>query len=160
MVTCPKWPGADLCISWVVIFIAANVGLALLKSYPALFILRCLQSTGSSGAVALGNGVVADVSTMAERGVYMGPCSGDVASSCIGHCRLGSLWLGSASREPPSWYHSSKSRHHHYTQQPSEMLTSGGWDRIHHSNDQIDGPGLVLYVLCGGPGIGQSDALG
>ena len=55
-----------------VIFIAANVGLALLKSYPALFILRCLQSTGSSGAVALGNGVVADVSTMAEKGVYMG----------------------------------------------------------------------------------------
>ena len=54
------------------IFVAANVGLALQDSYAALFILRCLQSTGSSGAVALGNGVVADISTLAERGVYMG----------------------------------------------------------------------------------------
>ena len=68
-----------------VIFIAANVGLALLKSYPALFILRCLQSTGSSGAVALGNGVVADVSTMAERGIYMGfVVSGTMVGPAIG----------------------------------------------------------------------------
>ena len=55
-----------------VIYIVANVGLALQKSYAALFILRCLQSTGCSGAIALGNGVVADISSMAERGVYMG----------------------------------------------------------------------------------------
>ncbi len=55
-----------------VIFIAANIGLALQKNYAALFILRCLQSTGSSGTVALSYGVVADVSSMAERGTYMG----------------------------------------------------------------------------------------
>ena len=55
-----------------VIFTVANIGLALQKGYAALFVLRCLQSTGSSGAVALGNGVVADISCMAERGVYMG----------------------------------------------------------------------------------------
>ena len=68
-----------------VIVIAANVGLALLKSYPALFILRCLQSTGSSGAIALGNGVVADVSTMAERGVYMGfVVSGTMVGPAVG----------------------------------------------------------------------------
>ena len=54
------------------IFVAANIGLALQDSYAALLVLRCLQSTGSSGAVALGNGVVADISTLAERGVYMG----------------------------------------------------------------------------------------
>ena len=41
-----------------VIFIGANIGLALQNSYAALFVLRCLQSTGSSGTVALGNGVV------------------------------------------------------------------------------------------------------
>ncbi|EKD21611.1 uncharacterized protein L3040_004835 [Drepanopeziza brunnea f. sp. 'multigermtubi'] len=55
-----------------IIYIGANVGLALQNSYAALFTLRCLQSTGSSGAVALGFGVVADVSTSAERGTYMG----------------------------------------------------------------------------------------
>ena len=55
-----------------VIYIAANIGLALQKSYAALFILRCLQSSGSSGTIALGYGVVADVSSTAERGIYMG----------------------------------------------------------------------------------------
>ena len=68
-----------------VIYIAANVGLALQKSYTALFILRCLQSTGSSGTVALGNGVVADISSMAERGVYMGiVTSGSMIGPAIG----------------------------------------------------------------------------
>ena len=68
-----------------VIFIAANVGLALQNSYAALFILRCLQSTGSSGTIALGNGVVADVSSMAERGVYMGfMVSGNMIGPAIG----------------------------------------------------------------------------
>ena len=55
-----------------IIYLGANIGLALQDSYPALFILRCVQSTGSSGAIALGMGVVADVSTSAERGKYMG----------------------------------------------------------------------------------------
>ncbi|KAF2877427.1 major facilitator superfamily domain-containing protein [Massariosphaeria phaeospora] len=55
-----------------VIYIAANIGLALQKSYAGLFILRCLQSTGSSATIALGNGVVADIATSSERGVWMG----------------------------------------------------------------------------------------
>jgi multidrug resistance protein len=55
-----------------IIYLGANVGLALQNSYAALFVLRCLQSTGSSGAIALGYGVVADVSTSSERGKYMG----------------------------------------------------------------------------------------
>ncbi|CAL3964049.1 unnamed protein product [Diplocarpon coronariae] len=54
------------------IYIGANIGLALQDTYAALFVLRCLQSTGSSGAIALGFGVVADVSSSAERGKYMG----------------------------------------------------------------------------------------
>jgi multidrug resistance protein len=54
------------------IYLGANIGLALQNSYAALFILRCLQSTGSSGAIALGFGVVADISTSSERGSYMG----------------------------------------------------------------------------------------
>ena len=65
-----------------VIYILANIGLATQHSYAALFILRCLQSTGSSGTIALGNGVVADISSSSERGFYMGMAlSGPMASS-------------------------------------------------------------------------------
>ncbi|KAK5997669.1 MFS-type transporter clz19 [Cladobotryum mycophilum] len=55
-----------------IIYIAANIGLAAQTSYPALFILRCLQSSGSGGTYALNSGVIADISTTAERGKYMG----------------------------------------------------------------------------------------
>jgi len=55
-----------------IIYLGANIGLALQDSYAALFVLRCLQSSGSSGAIALGYGVVADISTSSERGKYMG----------------------------------------------------------------------------------------
>lgn len=55
-----------------VLYIAANIGLALQRNYAALLVLRCLQSAGSSGTVALCNGVVADLVTSAERGIYIG----------------------------------------------------------------------------------------
>jgi multidrug resistance protein len=55
-----------------VIYIAACIGIACQNSYAALFILRCMQSTGSSSTIALASGVIADVSTSAERGMYMG----------------------------------------------------------------------------------------
>ena len=54
------------------IYIGANVGLALQNDYVALLVLRCLQSSGSSGTVALGNGVVADIASSGERGKFMG----------------------------------------------------------------------------------------
>lgn len=54
------------------IYFFANLGLALQNSYAGLFILRALQSTGSSGTIALGNGVMADIVTSAERGSYIG----------------------------------------------------------------------------------------
>ena len=53
------------------IFSIANIGLALQDSYPALLILRMVQSAGSSGTVALANGVVGDIVTSAERGTYI-----------------------------------------------------------------------------------------
>ncbi|KAK8160253.1 major facilitator superfamily domain-containing protein [Phyllosticta citribraziliensis] len=59
-------------ITGFVIYIAACIGIALQHSYPALFILRCFQSTGSSSTIALGSGVVADIATSAERGTWMG----------------------------------------------------------------------------------------
>ena len=55
-----------------IVYIAANIGLALQRNYAALLVLRCLQSAGSSGTVALCYGVVADLVTSAERGIYVG----------------------------------------------------------------------------------------
>lgn len=54
-----------------VLYIAANLGLALQNQYAALLVLRCLQSAGSSGTIALANGVVGDLVTSAERGSYI-----------------------------------------------------------------------------------------
>ena len=50
----------------------ANVGLALQNNYAALVVLRCLQSAGSSGTIALGFAATADIASSAERGRYMG----------------------------------------------------------------------------------------
>jgi MFS family permease len=55
-----------------VIYIGANVGLALQNNYAALFVLRCIQSSGSSGTIALSSGVVSDIATVSERGKYLG----------------------------------------------------------------------------------------
>ncbi|KAH0347471.1 MFS general substrate transporter, partial [Aureobasidium melanogenum] len=58
-------------IACFIIYLAANLGLALQNNYAALLVLRCLQSGGSSGTIALANGVVGDTITSAERGSYV-----------------------------------------------------------------------------------------
>ena len=55
------------------IYVGANIGMAVQHSYVALLILRMLQSLGASATVAIGYGVVADVTTPAERGSVLGP---------------------------------------------------------------------------------------
>ncbi|KAK9246060.1 major facilitator superfamily domain-containing protein [Lipomyces tetrasporus] len=83
------------------IYIAANLGLALQNNYAALMVLRCLQSGGSSGTVALANGVVSDVITSSERGTYIafasiGGVLGPSVSPIIGGLlsqRLGWHWV-------------------------------------------------------------------
>ncbi|KAI9246070.1 major facilitator superfamily domain-containing protein [Phascolomyces articulosus] len=59
-------------IATIVIFIGICVGLALAPSYSALLVLRMFQAFGSSSAIALGGGVITDISTPAERGGYIG----------------------------------------------------------------------------------------
>ncbi|KAK6836889.1 hypothetical protein PG987_007384 [Apiospora arundinis] len=54
-----------------VINFGANLGLALQNSYTSLMVLRCLQSSGSSGTVALAQAVLDDVTTSEQRGKYM-----------------------------------------------------------------------------------------
>ena len=60
------------------IYTAANIGLALQNSYAALMVLRCIQSAGSSGTIAFGYGVIADIATPAERGHFIGPMAAGV----------------------------------------------------------------------------------
>ncbi|KAI7161713.1 hypothetical protein KC352_g26774, partial [Hortaea werneckii] len=54
------------------IYIGACIGIACCNSYAGLLVLRCLQASGSSGTIALASGVVADIATSAERGMWMG----------------------------------------------------------------------------------------
>ncbi|KAJ8116611.1 hypothetical protein ONZ43_g4404 [Nemania bipapillata] len=54
------------------IYFAANIGLATQNSYPALLILRMLQSAGVSGTISLGYGIISDIATPSERGSYVG----------------------------------------------------------------------------------------
>ncbi|KAK8045845.1 MFS general substrate transporter [Apiospora saccharicola] len=55
-----------------IVFLGACIGLAETPNYPALVILRCLQSAGSASTIAIGSGVVGDITTRADRGSYMG----------------------------------------------------------------------------------------
>ena len=67
--TAGRRPAYTLCF---VIYIGANIGIALCKDYVSLLVLRCLQSTGCAATIALGSGVVADIATSSERGQWMG----------------------------------------------------------------------------------------
>lgn len=75
-----------------VVYLAANIALALQDSYVALITLRCLQSLGSSATVALGNATSADLVTRAQRGRFvsyaslgttLGPALGPVIGGLI-----------------------------------------------------------------------------
>ncbi|KEQ85577.1 MFS general substrate transporter [Aureobasidium pullulans EXF-150] len=55
----------------LLLYLAANLGLAFQNSYIALMVLRCLQSAGSSGTAALSYGVATDITTSTERGTYV-----------------------------------------------------------------------------------------
>ncbi|KAI9869228.1 MAG: hypothetical protein M1813_000016 [Trichoglossum hirsutum] len=83
------------------IYFASNLGLALQKSYSALFVLRMLQSAGSSGTFAIAFGVISDVAPPAERGSRVGilmgftnaaPSLGPVLGGILAH-RLGWRWI-------------------------------------------------------------------
>ncbi|KAF4126698.1 Sugar (and other) transporter [Geosmithia morbida] len=54
------------------IYLFANVGLAVQRNYAALMVLRCVQSAGSSGTIALGYAMVADIAPTSRRGKYIG----------------------------------------------------------------------------------------
>ncbi|KAJ4390873.1 hypothetical protein N0V93_004472 [Gnomoniopsis smithogilvyi] len=67
--TAGRRPAYVICF---VVYIAANIGVALCQNYAELLVLRCIQSAGSSSTVALCQAVVADTVTSSERGQYVG----------------------------------------------------------------------------------------
>lgn len=81
------------------IYTVASLGLALNKtSYPALLLLRALQSLGASAVLALSYGVVADICVHAERGAMLGPMmSAASLAVCLGPVIGGWVALGSGS---------------------------------------------------------------
>ncbi|KAJ5979889.1 MFS transporter [Penicillium waksmanii] len=93
--TAGRRPSYIICFT---IYIAANLGLALQNSYAALLVLRCIQSAGSSGTVALANGLVGDTITSAERGSYiafasLGSMLGPSLSPVIGGLIIFTIFL-------------------------------------------------------------------
>lgn len=54
----------------LLIYIAGCVGAAVKANYALLFVMRCIQSAGSSGTIALSLATVSDIVTSAERGKY------------------------------------------------------------------------------------------
>ncbi|KAJ5622907.1 hypothetical protein N7490_011512 [Penicillium lividum] len=79
----------------------SNIGLALQKSYPALLVLRMIQSAGASGSYGAAYGIIADTTTTAERGSYVGllllftnaaPSFGPVVAGALTQ-KLGWRWI-------------------------------------------------------------------
>ncbi|RDW56969.1 putative bicyclomycin resistance protein [Coleophoma crateriformis] len=68
-----------------VIYTTANIALAFQKSFLALLLLRCLQSSGIASTVNLAYAVTADVVTSDERGRYIGFASvGPIVGPSLG----------------------------------------------------------------------------
>ena len=57
------------------IYLAANIGLAIQSSFPALLVLRMVQAAGVSGTFSVAYGVVADIASAADRGSCVGVLS-------------------------------------------------------------------------------------
>jgi MFS family permease len=54
------------------VYVAANIGLSQVQSFPALFVLRAFQAIGGVSTLSIGSGVIGDMTTKAERGGMMG----------------------------------------------------------------------------------------
>ncbi|KAK3321245.1 major facilitator superfamily domain-containing protein [Cercophora scortea] len=79
------------------VYIAANIALSYSPNYAVLLIFRGLQAAGSASTVSIGNGVIQDISPLAEKGAFIafyqairnfsiaiGPVLGGVFSEYLG----------------------------------------------------------------------------
>ncbi|KAF5965020.1 major facilitator family transporter [Fusarium bulbicola] len=55
-----------------IVFLGACIGLAEAKNYATMVVLRCVQGTGSASTIAIGSGVIGDITTRDNRGGLMG----------------------------------------------------------------------------------------
>lgn len=60
----------------LIVYIGANIGLALAKNYGFLIGFRILQAAGIASTIPIGSGVIGDVTERRNRGFYMGIFSG------------------------------------------------------------------------------------
>ncbi|KAI7874728.1 MFS general substrate transporter [Lichtheimia hyalospora FSU 10163] len=60
----------------ILVYTASCTGLALAPTYSVLLVMRLLQSFGGSPTVAIGSGIIGDISTPSTRGTYFGIQSG------------------------------------------------------------------------------------
>jgi MFS family permease len=75
----------------LLVLVLSCVGLALVptSAYWLLMVLRCLQAAGSASTIAIGAGVISDISTPEERGGFfgffiLGPMVGPAIGPVIG----------------------------------------------------------------------------
>ncbi|QSZ30773.1 hypothetical protein DSL72_000331 [Monilinia vaccinii-corymbosi] len=54
------------------VYLAANIGLALTENFTTLMVLRAIQAAGSAATIAVGAGVIGDITTPKERGGLIG----------------------------------------------------------------------------------------
>ncbi|KAF1844623.1 MFS general substrate transporter [Cucurbitaria berberidis CBS 394.84] len=83
-----------VCLS---ILVASSIGMALCPTdrFWLLLFLRCFQSGGSASTIALGAGVIGDISTSRERGGYFGMFNlGPMLAPCIAPAMGGALSQG------------------------------------------------------------------
>ncbi|KAL2813361.1 major facilitator superfamily domain-containing protein [Aspergillus granulosus] len=66
-----------------IVFLGACIGQVKTKSYAQLVILRCIQSTGSARTIAIGSGVIGDITARDERG-GLGPAIGGAIARSLG----------------------------------------------------------------------------
>lgn len=67
------------------VYIGACIGLSLTDNYTELILFRCLQSTGSASTIAIGAGVIGDMTQRRERGGYIGLYSaGSLVGNAVG----------------------------------------------------------------------------
>ncbi|TFK77325.1 MFS general substrate transporter [Pluteus cervinus] len=93
-----QWGRRPIYMACLFVLAMSCVGLALVptNAYWLLMLLRCFQAAGSASTIAIGAGVIGDISTRAERGGFyglftMGPLVGPAIGPVIGGLLAGHL---------------------------------------------------------------------
>ena len=72
-------------ITTLLVYVGACIGLACTENYAELIVFRCLQSTGSASTIAIGAGVIGDITERRERGGFIGVyAAGSLVGNAIG----------------------------------------------------------------------------